>query len=488
LLTSRRSLGHITMAAWMLGLTACAVGPDFQPLPPAKTPQLAQENLLRPGTGLSQQAIPLDWWALFHDSTLNALIAEADKANLDVLLASLRVEESRAEEGLVEAQQQPQLGFGAGFTRQAISAKSPLAHLGASTYAFDQWQQGFQASWEVDLWGHLRRLGEAARARLAASAYEREAVRISVTAEVARNYFQLRGTQIDAALSSEATRLAAETVALTQSRIRNGTASASELERALASQAEAQARTQQLELQRATLMNALALLLGKDPQQLNTLLAKQPAHPLLPAQIPTGLPSELARNRPDIRQAEARLHAAIADTGAAQADFYPRVKLTGAIGSQAFTGRDLGMWQARQFSFGPSLYLPLFDGGRLQRNLELSETRQRMAALAYKQTVLRAWHEIDNQLNRYRTTQQQQQQHALASNQYQQAFNHARVALQLGVADRLSLISAQQTMLASQQALSDSSTTEAIAIVDLYKALGSGWNNAADKPSEKARP
>jgi NodT family efflux transporter outer membrane factor (OMF) lipoprotein len=476
--TRKLNLHCAAAAILTIGLSACTTGPAFQPEHTAITPGNLSATRPPEASSSRNSTIPRDWWTLFHDQTLNTLITEADSTNLDLQQAALRVEESQAELGLVDSKQQPQLGFGAAYTRQAISAKSPLAHLGASTYGFDQWQAGFQASWEIDLWGYLRKQSESARASLEASAYGREAVRIAISSDVARTYLQLRGAQVNAGLSAESTRLAAQIVQLMESRERNGTASAMDVEAVRAKHAEFTTRTLQLNLQCETLMNALALLLGKDPQQLNAQLSVKPALPALPVEIPQGIPSELARRRPDILQAEARLHAATADIGAAEADFYPRIRLAGSFGSQAFTGRDLGMWKARQFSISPSFYLPIFDGGRLKRNLALTETRQRLAALAYRQTVLRAWHEVDNQLNTLASTRQRHQQFDLASGQYLKTVAHTRLAMQQGAADRLSLITAEQALLASQQALSESQTASAIAIVDLYKVLGGGWWSA----------
>jgi NodT family efflux transporter outer membrane factor (OMF) lipoprotein len=412
---------------------------------------------------------------------LSALIAEAGQSNLDLQMAGQRVEESRAQAGLVDASAMPQLGLGAGYARSANSAKSPVVRLGASTYGYDLWQAGFQASWELDLWGHQRRQSEAAQAGVEASRYGREAVRVAVASEVARTYLLLRGVQADTAFCDQGRQLAGQALSLYRSRARNGVATRADVALAEARLEQWQAQWQSVARQGDALMNALALLLGLPPQQLDARLSASPRLPALPEQVPVGVSSELARRRPDILQAEARLHAATADIGAAQADFYPRVSLNGNFGTLAFTGRDLGDWKSRQFAAGPTLYLPVFDGGRLRQTLALSETRQREAGLAYRQTVLRAWHEVDDALDAYATEKRRHARFEAVAGQYQLALAQTRRTFEEGAADRLAVLEAQQGALAAERARSDSATAGALSVVALYKALGGGWSPSAQE-------
>jgi outer membrane protein TolC len=195
--------------------------------------------------------------------------------------------------------------------------------------------------------------------------------------------------------------------------------------------------------------------------------------------VPVGLPSALAQRRPDILGASARLHAATAEIGVAEADFYPRITLVASLGAQAFDEADLGKWSARQFSVGPAIYLPLFEGGKLKRTLELTQSRQRAAAIDYRKTVLQAWHEIDNALN---VRVQEQRRHAAlerACEQANEALDVARQAHRNGVADHAAVLLAQRDALDNQLALNDSTTAIAVSLVGLYKALGGGWNPQA---------
>lgn len=198
--------------------------------------------------------------------------------------------------------------------------------------------------------------------------------------------------------------------------------------------------------------------------------------PSLPASVPVGVPSELARRRPDILRAEAQLHAATASIGVAKADFYPRIGLKGRVGVEAFERSDLSSWDSRFFSVGPTIYLPIFQGGQLVQRLALNEARQKTAALVYRQTVLQAWHEVDNALDAWAA---QERQHVELTESYEQNKLALRVAergYREGAADYLSVLTAQRSLLASQTGLNASATNATLTLVNLYKALGGGWS------------
>jgi outer membrane protein TolC len=198
--------------------------------------------------------------------------------------------------------------------------------------------------------------------------------------------------------------------------------------------------------------------------------------PSLPASIPVGIPSELAHRRPDILRAEAQLHAAVAAIGIAKADFYPRIGLRGRAGAEAFEVDDLASWDSRFFSVGLTVHLPIFQGGRLVQRLALGEARQRQAALAYRQTVLRAWHEVDNALDALAARQEQYAELLVSYEQNRQALQVAERGYQEGAADYLSVLTAQRNLLASQTSLNASATGATLALVQLYKSLGGGWD------------
>jgi NodT family efflux transporter outer membrane factor (OMF) lipoprotein len=386
-------------AAAVVFVGGCAVGPAFQAPPDA-----LQHAVLAPrqtGAGaldLQADPVPAAWWTLFNDEKLSALESRVAGASLDLQAAASRVRQSRALLGVASAQSLPGVGASTGYSRAANSANGPLAALGAPSTPYDLWQTGFEANWEIDLWGQAASNREAASANVQASIFDQESIRVFVSAEVARNYLLLRGVQANLEILRQNRDIGVHALRLATSRQANGVATRFETSAARAQLATVDALAFETGNRRDRLMNALALLLGEPPRQLDGELGTAMPAPLMPQRLPVGVPSELSRRRPDIQRAEAQLRSATAAIGAAKADFYPRISLKGSLGLLAFDGQDLGNWSSRQFSVGPTIYLPIFQGGRLQSTLALTEARQQSAAIAYQQTVLQAWHEVDNAL------------------------------------------------------------------------------------------
>ncbi|WP_137172209.1 efflux transporter outer membrane subunit [Massilia sp. HP4] len=457
-------------------LAGCSAGPDF--VRPADALQAAalqaREDHADPAP-VSSEAVPADWWRLLDDQVLASLQARAQAGNLDLQAATLRIEQGRAQLGIAAAQLLPSVGVGASHAREGLSEHGKFAALGAPTSPSDFWQLAFDASWEIDLWGRARRAREGAAAALQASSHDREAVRVALAAEVARTYLQLRGTQAQLDIARDNQALAERLLRLADNRERHGVATRFDSAAARAQLATVNSTIPDLVARRNTLLNALAQLLGEAPRALDASLRAAMPLPTMPASLPVGLPSELARRRPDILRAEARLHAATAAIGAAKADFYPRVGLRGRFGLEAFDSGDLAGWDARFFSAGPTVYLPLFEGGRLTQRLALSEAGQKEAALAYRQTVLRAWHEVDDALDALAAQRGRHAALETAVEQDRQALHAAERAYQEGAADYLGVLTAQRQLLASQTSLNASATNATLTLVNLYKALGGGW-------------
>lgn len=468
-----RAVAALCAAAALAG---CAVGPDFVRPDSGLSAAASHPPQDTVGVPTSAEVVPSQWWTLFNDSVLTDLQARAQAGNLDLRIASERIEQSRAQLGIASSQLLPSVSANAGYAREALSAHGKFAALGAPTRPGDFWQIGIDAAWEIDLWGRARREREGAAAALEATVYEREAARVALSAEVARRYLQLRGTQALLDVAQQNVVVAERTLGLAESRERNGVATRYEITTARAQVATIKALIPNLHRQRQAHLNALALLLGDRPRALDAQLRDAMPLPLLPASVPIGIPSELARRRPDILRAEAQLHAATADIGVAKADFYPRVGLRGRLGLEAFEFDDLDSWDSRFFSVGPTVHLPIFQGGRLTQRLALTEARQKTVAIAYRQTVLRAWHEVDDALDAWGA---QQRQHAELLTSYEQNQESLRVAergYQEGASDYLSVLTAQRNVLASQASLSTSATNVTLALVNLYRALGGGWN------------
>ncbi len=508
----RRSL------AWALlslpALTAgCTVGPSWN-RPSTWSPTHWFDAARKPTQAVAPESLPVaekidpTWWMLFHDTELTSLENRVADANLNVRISTIRLAESRSQRQITGADQFPTLGGDGSYTRERVSSKGVLGLFGGSSGGgtsfgsngssangttgrsggipssatggktiapFNLWQYGFDASWELDLWGRVRREVESADASLEASADARRNSLLSVLAEVARDYLQLRGVQTQLAIANDNIKIAQQSLDLTQARYKGGLTTDLDVANAAAQLATNQADVPQLEQSQDEQINALSFLLGEAPQALRAELITPGAVPPVPPRVPVGLPSELARRRPDIREAEAQLHAATADIGVAIADFYPKVTLDGSIGLQALKAKDLGNWGARQYGLGPTISIPIFEGGKLRATLQLRKVEQQEAALNYQQTVLQAWHDVDNAMTAYAAEQRRRDALSNSVAQNQRALDLSRQRYTQGVADFLNVLDAQRTLLQAELQLAESTTTVSQNLVQLYKALGGGW-------------
>ncbi|MBP5088153.1 efflux transporter outer membrane subunit [Pseudomonas chlororaphis] len=461
----------------LLSLAACTVGPDFQRPEGPRVEAWASPQKAAPSQVVTS---PLDerWWDVFKDPQLSALSRRVLTDNLDLQLATSRLQQSRAARQVITAERYPTSSASGGYARKRNSGEGlndPSGHEGKS--AFNLWDAGFSASWELDFWGRVRRETEAADATLEVAENDQRGVLLSVLAETAQDYIQLRGVQSTRAVTEQNLEVARHSLKLSQLRLADGVATDLDVAEAAAQVATIESQLPALQQRQAQLINALSLLMGEPPQALHAELAADAPVPQTPSQVAIGLPSQLAERRPDIRQAEARLHAATASIGVAKGDFYPRITLSGNFGSQAMQLSDFGSWGSRQFGIGPQFSLPLFDGGRLRGMLHLREAQQQEAAVAYQQTVLRAWHEIDDQLTRYNSSQLRRDSLAEAVRQNQIALRTAQQQYVEGVVDFVNVLTVQGALLATQEQLVESSTGVSLAMVGLYKALGGGWES-----------
>ena len=447
-----------------------------------------------------EEPIDPNWWTLFKDKTLTELAQRVANENIDVAIAALRIEQSRAQYDNAMAAGIPTIHGNASYARQKASNVGTFANapnpLGASGTVgsnpgalgsrkinpFDVFQIGFDASWEIDLWGKIRRSVESASATTEASEEARRGVLLTSLAEVGRDYIILRGVQTQLRIARDNVRIATDSLKLTQQRAAGGVTTGLDVANASAQLSTTLAQIPSLEQQEGQLINALSLLLGMPPNGLRAELQTPHTVPPVPPRVPVGVPSELARRRPDVREAEARLHAATANIGVAKAAFYPSVTLSGSAGVQSINLGKLFSYNARQYAIGPTLSVPIFEGGRLKAELHLIEAQQKEAALAYQQTVLRALHEVDNALTAYRSEQSRRLQLTNAVTENHRALELARARYAQGVTDFLTVLDAQRTLLVNELLLSDSTTTVSGNLVVLYKALGGGWQ--ADLPDD----
>jgi NodT family efflux transporter outer membrane factor (OMF) lipoprotein len=504
---AKRILGIAAGLAGAAVLTGCTVGPDFkQPtwMSPASWFAGPKEALRRPPSVPVQEPIDVEWWTLFHDPILTGLEKRVAGENLDIKVAEARFAESRAQLSSARSALFPTLQGNASYVRELASdngvfalipsaagasaangtaTNSAGALLGSGLKPFDIYQGGFDASWEVDLWGGIRRSVEAATANTEASNEARRSVLLSSLAEVARDYMLLRGVQTELRIAHDNVGYARQSLNLTQQRAAGGVTTDLDVANASAQLRTTLATIPNLEQQEAQLINALSLLLGQPPNALRTELATPKLVPPIPPRVPVGLPSELARRRPDIRQAEAQLHAATANIGVAQANFYPSLNLTGSFGLQSLQFGSLFNLTSKQYALGPGLTIPIFEGGQLRAALHLNQAQQQEAAINFQKTVLQAWHDVDNALIAYKAEQTRRDQLSQAVNDNQHALVLAQSRYQQGVADFLSVLVVEQALLAAQLQLADSTTTVSADLVALYKALGGGWEE--DMPETK---
>ena len=498
-------------------LAGCTMGPNF------KTPGWngpghwgsAAAPKAGPAVASNPAARPVDvaWWKSFDDPELMKLEDRVAAENLDVRAASLRLAESRAALGIAGAAQFPTLGGNASYQRELPSARGVFSALGtnaagvqpsdqaasgaagtsaggvngsAQQQAIDIYQYGFDSSWELDLWGRVRRSVESAQAGVDAAAEARRGVLVSSLAELARDYVDLRGTQDELAIAKDNLKTAQESLDLTRERAAGGVTTDLDVANAATQVETNAAELPTLRQREAREINAISLLLGQPPGALAEQLQQAKPVPPVPPSVPVGLPSELMRRRPDIREAEDKLHAATADIGVAIADFYPSVTLSGSVGLQALQPWNLFNMNSLQYATGPGITVPLFEGGRLRATLHLREAQQAAAALTYQHVVLSAWHEVDNALTAYRAEQQRRESLVRAEADSRRALTLARSRYQQGVADFLEVLDAERSLLRTQQALAISTTAVSTDLVALYKALGGGWEGAFPREAKAA--
>ena len=459
------------------------------------------------------------WWDSFGDPVLSRLVRRVATSNFDVRTASARLAESRSQLRITSADEYPQANGNTSYTRERVSSRGVVGLFGggssgsdvtsqgatqanglggrqggiptsvgggSSIPPFNLFQYGFDASWELDIWGRIRRAVEQSRAQVLASEEARRNTLVSTMAEVASDYIQLRGAQRTEQVTREDLASARESLALTAERERGGVGTDLDTANAQATLASVESQMPQAVQQEGQLINALSFLLGETPGALARELTTPAPIPPAPAVVPIGLPSQLAERRPDIREAEANLHAATAAIGAAQADFYPRITLSGSLAIQSLQLKDLGNWNARTYGLGPSITLPIFQGGRIRATVRLRREQQQEAAIAFQRAVLQAFQEVDNALIAYHSEQNRRDALRKVVEANRRALMLATQRYQKGVADFLQVLTAQRSLFSSQLQLASSAAQASVNLVQLYKALGGGWETMEPSSTQVA--
>jgi len=362
-----------------------------------------------------------------------------------------------------------------GAPAKGLGPLSPLGQGGLPGVTTDVYQVGFDSSWEIDVFGGLRRGVEAAQADVSAAQEDQRSVLVSLMAEVAQNYIELRGIQRQDSIARENLGIQQDTLELTKSRYKNGFATQLDVARQTAEVATTAARIPPLEYEAHQRIHALGELLGKDPDELETELADQQPIPPPPPTVPVGLPSDLLRRRPDIRRAERQIAGASARVGVATADLFPKFELTGMLGLDSTKPKNLFNYSSRYYSIVPGVTWPIFSAGRIESQIKVQDEEQQQSILNYQETVLSALREVEDSLSAYRTEQLRQRSLAEAVTSSRQALELARQQYQQGVTDFLTVLDTQRSLLTAQDSLALSDRAVSTDLVALYKSLGGGW-------------
>lgn len=477
-------------------LAACTVGPEYRRPDLAATDGDHSTAATRafdrtlPSPAVAESFDGRHWWRVFGDPTLDALVDAAIAQNLDLQTTALRIETARAQRDAAAGAALPNVEAStiAGRSRMSENGigKSLSGSSGGSSGSpppstFNLFQTGFDATWELDLFGKVRRNVQAGEADVRAAEAARQDAQVSLVAEVVRAYLQLRGSERQRRIVQLDIETQQHVQRLVDSRNRSGLAASSDVSAQRSQVASARARLAPLDQAIGQAGNRIALLLALPPGG----VAARPADPAgraspsLPPQVPVGLPGELLRRRPDIRQREAEIEAATARVGVATAALFPGIRLGFSGGLQATQAHDLFDWSSRFLLGGAQLSLPIFEGGRLKAQVRISGLQSQQAVLAYRQAVLSAYGDVDSALVAYAAEQRRGTQLKQRLDDAVRARDLASARYQSGLAAYLEVLDADRNANQAEIAVADNAVTASTDLVAVFKALGGGWDEVA---------
>ncbi|MGH7411583.1 MAG: efflux transporter outer membrane subunit [Candidatus Methylomirabilis sp.] len=470
-----RTMKVVRVFLWLLLVATgvgCTVGRDYRPPQvqvPAKWSEAEQKGTATRPVEITQ------WWATFNDPVLTSLIDRAVRSNHDLRVAEWRIREARASRGVTAAGAWPQADVSSSYSRSRASKNAPNVAPISAGKETDLFQIGFDAGWEIDVFGGVRRAVEAADADIAASEENRRDVLVTLLSEVARNYVEARGFQQRIAIAGKNITSQQETLGLTRIRLQAGLITELDVAQAEAILATTQSQVPTLESSLKQAVHRLGVLLGQDPGALLPELSNEAPIPGIPPEVPVGLPSDLLRRRPDVRRAERELAAATARIGVATADLFPRFSLTGAFGLQSVSIGDLAVWPSSFWSIGPTVRWPIFDAGRIRANIRVQDAREQQSLAQYEKAVLTSLEDVENALVAYGREQERRRSLAQAVDANRLAADLANERYTRGLVDFLNVLESQRQLYASEDQLVQSERGIVVNLVALYKALGGGW-------------
>ena len=470
-------LKPLVLAASLAALAGCStVGPNFVEPQGATTPAYRHLD----GNKVDTARLPAQWWTVFGDDNLNALEQRAVRDNPGVKASAQRLLQAQAQLGTVRASQAPTVNVGASVSNSHSSAQTSQGlALGGQSIKGNNYELGASLSYELDLWGRVRRVVEAADAQALAAQDDRDGVILLLSAQVAGTYLQLRGTDAETAILKGALDTRRESEQLVEARFNAGLSNELDVARARIERANAEADLQEVQRQRNLLEHSLSTLVGLTPSAPLIAALGTASLPQPPA-IPVGLPASLLRQRPDLAASVAALRAANAQIGVAEGAFYPSLSLTGNFGYASESLRNIADGGARQFSIGPlALSLPVFDGGRNKANLALSKARYEEALANHEGRLLTALREVEDALSDVQQRQRQGEVQAQARQAAARAYVVAQARYERGVSNYLDVTDAQRSSLAADRAAVQIQTQRLLAAVAVARALGAGWKPEA---------
>jgi NodT family efflux transporter outer membrane factor (OMF) lipoprotein len=467
-----------------LGLAGCAaVGTEYAQ--PTTVLPTGWSNL-DPARPVASSETPADlslWWQGLNDPLLSALVAEALQASPDLRSAQARLREARARSTVAAAARFPDV------TASGSARRSQSSEETGSGDARNAFSAGFDASWEIDVFGGVRRSVKAAEADVEASVASLENTQVSLASEVALNYVEVRALQTRLGIARANLASQSETLQLTDWRAQAGLVSSQDVEQARSNREQTRAQIPSLETSLAESEHRLDILLGRAPGTLHARLAATGDLPTVPAQIAVGIPADTLRQRPDVRAAERKLAAETARVGVAEAARYPSFTLSGSIGLEALTLGALGNSGAATSSLLASITSPVFNAGRLRAQVEIQDAVREQAQVSYEQAVLTALQEVENALVALARNRERVEALAIAAESARTAAELARQRYSAGLIDFQSVLDTERNVLSAEDGLASSRADDVLALIRLYKALGGGWSPQADiRPISKDAP
>ena len=464
----RITLQGIAVSTLVAALAGCAVGPNYK-RPDDATPKGFKEA----GQNTAGQPLPPMWWNVFNDSKLNELEDAARTSSPNLRAAAARVVQARAIAGVAEAQYFPEVSLDPSAARTRYSANRP-AQPGTPVagYTTNDFRLPLDASYEIDVWGRVRRQVESANARLDASADDYFTVLLTLQADIAQTYFSLRSFDAEVDVLRRAIEIRRQALDLIRVRFQGGVGSELDVTRAQTELAQAESDLIGVQKNRTRLEHALAILLGKPPAEFS--LAENPLN-ITPPQIPAGLPSELLVRRPDVARAERLLAARNAEIGVAEASYFPSFNLTGSLGFESAKLGDLVKSGSRTAGIGAGFNWPILDFGRVKGNVDLTKAAYEENLAQYRGQVLNAFGDVEDALSDLRILADQAQAESRALASAQQTAEISMIRYEAGLVIFLEVVDAERTRLATQRLATQIDGQRLFASVGLIKALGGGW-------------